>query len=148
MAEFEFVALACIKQQELGRDEIIIEYAGKQVFPAPGNHMKFDRGTVLVNEGSTAEMAKLRPLLTAAGAVRVHDYPGVENFLRCPVPVTGLAIRVVEQDWPMSRNDIIGNLLISGVDTLGVRTAELTGAGAHYRLHYRVVDATMLPKIS
>ncbi len=139
MARFEFVGLECVKQQEPFADEIVIRYGSGQAFPDEG-YMKFRKGTVLVNERSGASNAELRPLLGARGAVRVPDYDGVEEFRRREIPVEGLTVRVVEIDWPVSRNDLIGTVFVSAVATDGARTVDLTGAGAHYRLTYRVID--------
>ncbi len=138
MAFFEFVALECVKQQELFSDEIVIRYGSEQVFPASG-YMKFRKGTVLVNERSSASKADLSPFLDAPGAVGVHDYPGRLAFLQTEIPTAGLSVRVVEIDWPVSRNDEIGMILVSAMGTPGLRTADLRGAGAHYRLTYRVI---------
>lgn len=139
MARFEFVALECVEQQEFGADEIIVEIGGAQAFPEAGQHMKFRSGTVLVNEASTASMDELRPLLRAKGAVRVPDYDGVDAFVERFIPAMGLVIRVVELDFPVSRNDEIGKVLVSAVPSGRVITKDLTGSGAHYKLHYRVV---------
>lgn len=138
MACFEFVALECVKQQEPFADEIVIRYGSRQAFPDSG-YMKFRKGTVLVNEKSTASKSALRPFVRAKGAVRVPDFEGVEAFRQREIPGAGLAVRVVEVDFPISRNDEIGMILVSAVGTAGVRTVELTGCGAIYRLSYQVI---------
>jgi len=132
-ATFHFVALECLKQNEMFHDEIVVLYQGSQVFPKVGAAFQFKLGTKVAND----RLPDGHPCPN--GAIVVPAYPGVEAFLETPIPTHGLGIRLVEIDEPFTANDLIGQLLISPIPTEGIVSKVLRGSGAEYRLSWIVV---------
>ena len=139
LAIYEFISLKCVSQNEIGGDEIFVEYVGEQVFPRAGFQAQFMTGTALVNVD--ADLADLvRPsYLEVPGAHPVAEYEGVENFLRVDVPDHGLVVEVWEHDI-LTRNDLMGKIVVFPTRTKGpvvkLLDRALTGV---YELTYQVI---------
>ena len=140
-ATFHFLSLKCIKQQEVGDDEIRILIGGKQVFPAlPEKYIKMRKGDSWVNGEAPIDQPLLEDLLLPDKAMDISGYYQVEALTEAPISATGAVIQVIEVDEPWTKNDVIGKLLVSDVPTSTVQTRMLTGAGAKYEIQWIVTS--------
>ena len=138
MATYEFISLRCIAQNELGADEIFVEYVGEQVFPADGFQAKFTSGDAVVNLDSALDDSDRLKYLEADGVHPVESYEGVENFLRFHIPEHGLVVQVWEHDL-LSPNDLMGKIVVFPTRTKGPVTKRLDkSVTGIYELTYQV----------
>ena len=122
-ATFHFVSLKCIKQQEVGADEIRILIGSKQVFPAPPEkYIKMRKGDSWVNGEAPVAQSLLEDLLLPDKAMDISGYYQVEALTEAPISATGAVIQVIEVDEPWTKNDVIGKLLVSDVPSSTVQT--------------------------
>ena len=138
MATYEFISLKCVSQNELGGDEIFVEYVGQQVFPAPGFQTRFKTGDSIVNLEAALEGEDRDLHLEVAQANPVEPYDGVSGFLRFNIPDHGLVIQVWEHDV-VSSNDLMGKIVIFPTRTKGPVTKRLDRAATGvYEITYQV----------
>jgi hypothetical protein len=138
LATYEFISLRCIAQNELGGDEIFVEYVGEQVFPAEGFQAKFATGDAVVNLDSVLEDSDRSKYLEASGAHPVEPYDGVDDFLRFHIPDHGLVVQVWEHDL-LSPNDLMGKIVVFPTRTKGPVTKRLDkSVTGIYELTYQV----------
>lgn len=138
MATYEFISLKCVSQNELGGDEIFIEYVGQQVFPAAGFQAKFAKGDTVVNQEAVLEGEERSRYLEASQAHPIDPYEGLEGFLRFDIPDHGLVIQVWEHDI-VSNNDLMGKIIVFPTATKGPVTKVLDfSATGVYELTYQV----------
>ncbi len=138
MATYEFISLKCVSQNEIGGDEIFVEYVGEQVFPQAGFQARFRTGHAIVNRKAQLADTARANCLAVPGAHPVEEYDGVESFLRFDVPDHGLVIEVWEQDI-LTANDLMGKIVVFPTPTKGpvvkLLDKALTGV---YELTYQV----------
>jgi len=138
LATYEFISLKCVSQNELGGDEIFVEYVGEQVFPRTGFHARFKSGQAIVNLDATLEGAARSMHLEVAGAHPVEPYEGVQGFLRFEIPDHGLVIEVWEHDL-VSSNDLMGKVVVFPTKTKGPVRKRLDKAiSGVYEMTYQV----------
>jgi hypothetical protein len=138
LATYEFISLKCVSQNELGGDEIFVEYVGAQVFPKAGYQAQFKAGRVVVNLEAQLDGGVRSAHLEVPGANPVTPYDGVESFLRFAVPDHGLVVEVWEHDR-VSSNDLMGRIVIFPTPTKGPVTKRLDKAlTGVYELTYQV----------
>jgi hypothetical protein len=138
LATYEFISLKCISQNELGGDEIFVEYVGAQVFPEGGLQAQFKAGRTVVNLEAQLDAAVRSVHLDVPDAHPVTPYEGVESFLNFSVPDHGLVVEVWEHDVVTS-NDLMGRLVIFQTPTKGPVTKRLDKAFTGvYELTYQV----------
>jgi hypothetical protein len=138
LATYEFISLKCVSQNELGGDEIFVEYAGNQVFPKDGFQAQFKAGRTVVNLDAQLDGAVGPVHLDVPGAYPVAPYEGVESFLRSAVPDHGLVVEVWEHDI-VSSNDLMGRIVIFPTPTKAPVTKRLDKAlTGVYELTYQV----------
>ncbi|MEE2828969.1 MAG: hypothetical protein VX498_07265 [Myxococcota bacterium] len=139
MATYEFISLKCVSQNELGGDEIFVEYGGVQVYPKSGFGASFSTNDVVVNGDAILGPEDRERLLGIEGASPVEAYEGVDSFLRTSVPTHGLVIQVWERDL-LSANDLLGKVIVfpnpTGGPVLKRLDGPLTGV---YELTYQVL---------
>jgi len=139
LATYEFISLKCVSQNEIGGDEIFVEYVGEQVFPQAGFQARFKAGRTIVNLEAQLDGAARVKHLELPGAHPVEEYEGVEKFLRFDVPEHGLVVQLWEHDI-LTRNDLLGKIVVFPTPTKGpvvkLLDKALTGA---YELTYQVV---------
>jgi hypothetical protein len=138
LATYEFISLKCVSQNEVGGDEIFVEYVGSQVFPQAGFQAGFKTGQTVVNLEAGLEGGARGEYLEVDGAQSVEAYEGVEGFLRFDIPDHGLVIEVWEHDR-VSRNDLMGKIVIFPMRTQGPITKRLDKAlTGVYEITYQV----------
>jgi len=138
LATYEFISLKCVSQNELGGDEIFVEYVGNQVFPKAGFQAKFKVGRTVVNLDAQLDGAVGPVHLDVPGAYPVGPYEGVESFLRSAVPDHGLVVEVWEHDR-LTSNDLMGRIVVFPTPTKGPVTKRLDKAlTGVYELTYQV----------
>ncbi len=138
MATYEFISLKCVSQNEIGGDEIFVEYVGEQVFPRAGFQARFKTGRAIVNLEAQLDGSVRAKCLEVPGAHPIEGYEGVEEFLRFDVPDHGLVIEVWEHDI-LTANDLMGKIVVFPTPTKGpvvkLLDKALTGV---YELTYQV----------
>ncbi len=140
-ATFHFVSLKCLKQQEIGADEIRILIGGKQVFPAlPEKYIKMRKGDSWVNGEAPVDKTLLEDLLFPNKAMDISGYYQAEDLTNAPISSTGAVVQVIEVDEPWTKNDVIGKFFVSHLKTSAVQTKLLTGAGAQYEIQWVVTS--------
>ena len=139
MATYEFISLKCVSQNELGGDEIFVEYGGVQVYPESGLDASFSQDEVVVNTDALLDEEDRKRLVGIQGASPVEAYDGVGAFLRAAVPNHGLVIQVWERDL-VSANDLLGKVIVfpnpTGGPVVKCLDSPLTGV---YEIAYQVL---------
>ena len=139
MATFEFISLKCVSQNEVGGDEITLEYTGIQVFPAAGMQAQFRSGDVVVNLEATLDGADRERLLEVAGAHPVEPFAEVGAFLHADIQDIGLVVEVWEHDV-LTANDLMGKIVVFPTPTKGPVTKTLdTAMTGVYEITYQVL---------
>jgi len=137
MAVYEFISLKCVSQNEFGGDEIFVQYADIQVFPAAGFQAAFRTGDTVVNLQCSLEGEERAKYIEVSGAHPVEPYEGYEGFLRKDIPDQGLVIQVWEDD--LINDDLMGKIIVFPTRSGGPVTKQLDQARTgKYEITYQV----------
>ena len=135
---FEFIALECVRQNELGGDEVYVRLGSQKVFPSGRGLVEFVTGGVLVNRRAHVPQTTILELSGRRGARDLGDDPAADQLRQAKIPQHGLLVEIMEHDlW--TRHDRLGRILVSQKPTGGPVLHVFDTVAGHYRLTYQVL---------